>query len=291
MPGPLIAPAIAAAGIGAGGNIASSVISNIGSKNRQREANKWNRESWHMQNAYNTPAAQMARFKAAGLNPNLIYGQGNSGNSGDISPAKAAPYEMKDPNLQGELGKYTQIKNTEQVTDNLEKQNELLARQAEYTRALELKTIQETHNLVPAGTSLTATASVAPQLADYSVQTKEQDIRLKEKQISVYTAQQQDLIKTTAANLQNLYATKTGINLENLVKAEKVKQEKLNTALYGPPGTTRPSDPYVYRTGDNLWKATIKYLDSWSYKRSPKAKGYKKGQPLNLKQLQELKNR
>ena len=29
---------------------------------------------------YNSPKAQMARFKEAGLNPNLIYGQGTSGN-------------------------------------------------------------------------------------------------------------------------------------------------------------------------------------------------------------------
>lgn len=32
------------------------------------------------QNFYNSPAQQMARFKEAGLNPNLIYGQGNPGN-------------------------------------------------------------------------------------------------------------------------------------------------------------------------------------------------------------------
>lgn len=30
---------------------------------------------WKMQNEYNSPSAQMARFKEAGLNPNLIYGQ------------------------------------------------------------------------------------------------------------------------------------------------------------------------------------------------------------------------
>lgn len=29
---------------------------------------------------YNTPANQMARYQAAGLNPNLVYGQGNPGN-------------------------------------------------------------------------------------------------------------------------------------------------------------------------------------------------------------------
>lgn len=36
---------------------------------------------WHMQNAYNSPAEQMKRFGAAGLNPHLIYGHGTPGNS------------------------------------------------------------------------------------------------------------------------------------------------------------------------------------------------------------------
>lgn len=38
------------------------------------------------QNAYNTPAAQMKRYKDAGLNPNLVYTQGNSGNMSPITP-------------------------------------------------------------------------------------------------------------------------------------------------------------------------------------------------------------
>lgn len=45
---------------------------------------------WNMQNAYNTPEAQMNRFKEAGLNPHLIYGQGNSGNA-------AAPSNYQPP--------------------------------------------------------------------------------------------------------------------------------------------------------------------------------------------------
>lgn len=45
------------------------------------------------QNEYNKPANQMARFQEAGLNPNLIYGQGSPGNQSqslsypDIKPA------------------------------------------------------------------------------------------------------------------------------------------------------------------------------------------------------------
>lgn len=36
---------------------------------------------WNLNNAYNDPSAQMQRFKQAGLNPNLVYQQGNPGNS------------------------------------------------------------------------------------------------------------------------------------------------------------------------------------------------------------------
>lgn len=42
---------------------------------------------WNMQNAYNTPKAQMQRFAEAGLNPNLIYSQGNNGNAGAVGSA------------------------------------------------------------------------------------------------------------------------------------------------------------------------------------------------------------
>lgn len=48
-------------------------------------------DMWNKANAYNSPSAQMQRFKDAGLNPNLIYGQGNSGNSPNVLPQYHAP--------------------------------------------------------------------------------------------------------------------------------------------------------------------------------------------------------
>lgn len=45
--------------------------------NLAKQQNQWNIDQWNRENAYNTPAAQMARYKAAGLNPDLIYGQQN----------------------------------------------------------------------------------------------------------------------------------------------------------------------------------------------------------------------
>lgn len=68
------------------GTLAGAAIGAIGgglSSFAQQRANRdaWNRSSdmtwqlWNANNAWNNPAAQMQRFKAAGLNPNLIYGQ------------------------------------------------------------------------------------------------------------------------------------------------------------------------------------------------------------------------
>lgn len=50
-------------------------------------------EMWRLQNDYNSPQAQMARFQAAGLNPHLIYQQGNSGNA--ASPPNYQPANMQ----------------------------------------------------------------------------------------------------------------------------------------------------------------------------------------------------
>ena len=77
---------------------------------KQTEANKelakysydLNLQQWHNANQYNSPKAQMQRFKEAGLNPNLIYGQGSAGNASSSpqhTPTKAG-LKKKGTNLQ-----------------------------------------------------------------------------------------------------------------------------------------------------------------------------------------------
>lgn len=69
-----------------------SIWNELSGRNARDEQNEWNRqqsleayqrdmEMWRIQNEYNSPSSQMARYQAAGLNPNLIYGQGSSGNA------------------------------------------------------------------------------------------------------------------------------------------------------------------------------------------------------------------
>lgn len=52
--------------------------------------NAWNQEQWERENEYNSPVNQMKRFEEAGLNPDLMYGQGNSGNAMQLSGGMTA---------------------------------------------------------------------------------------------------------------------------------------------------------------------------------------------------------
>lgn len=79
--------AIGAAGVAAitaGGQVAGQAVGKVGNLRKAKKLAAYqhgkNLELMEYQNAYNSPDAQMQRFKDAGLNPNLIYGQGNAGN-------------------------------------------------------------------------------------------------------------------------------------------------------------------------------------------------------------------
>lgn len=77
-------PAIITAAASLGTAIASGVVA----KKQQKRANQFSLEQQDKQNAYNSASAQMARFKEAGLNPNLIYGQVNN------TPSVGADYQL-----------------------------------------------------------------------------------------------------------------------------------------------------------------------------------------------------
>jgi len=67
-----------------------------------REAREHDVKMWQMQNEYNTPAMQMQRLTEAGLNPHLMYGQGNTGNA-------SSPQRSPVPEVQNELASLAQM--------------------------------------------------------------------------------------------------------------------------------------------------------------------------------------
>lgn len=97
--------------IGAAGSIVATGMNNANSQNnaaqsfqRQKELmalqQQYAVENWNRENNYNKPEEQMKRLKAAGLNPDLVYGNGASGlQSGPIAAptAPAAPMAQTIP--------------------------------------------------------------------------------------------------------------------------------------------------------------------------------------------------
>lgn len=115
-----------AAAVQAGGDLLSSSINSIANavaNKRQRKwaseqadkANQWNLDMWNRANEYNSPLQQMQRFKEAGLNPNLIYGQGSSGNAQSPREYQQAQgqFSHRDiarPDMLGYMSQYQGIK-------------------------------------------------------------------------------------------------------------------------------------------------------------------------------------
>lgn len=142
MFGALVGGALALGGAIYAANKSSAAQDRTNWMNRQiaRETNqmsyKQNLDFWNRQNAYNTPAAQMQRFRAAGLNPNLIYSQQNT--AGPIaSPAQPVP-EYREPDrtalMLDYLQRYQDLKNSEAQEQLIQAQKNFAVQQAESSR-------------------------------------------------------------------------------------------------------------------------------------------------------------
>lgn len=110
-------------------------------------------EDWAMQNEYNSPSAQMARLKEAGLNPNLVYESGVHQAADKVGQSDVGNYQPKAPEF--DFGRITQsaidakqanlqAKQTEEQTENLRTQKELMAAQTLETNS---KTANNTQDL------------------------------------------------------------------------------------------------------------------------------------------------
>lgn len=139
MPLPLLL-----AGISAGANLLGGAVNAFSQSATNRSQQRFSREiyarqradalsDWQMQNAYNDPSAQMARLKMAGLNPNLVYGNGATTESAPMRSSTFGGYSPKAPELPvgdalgSGVAAYQDARLKQAQIDNLSVRNENLA--------------------------------------------------------------------------------------------------------------------------------------------------------------------
>lgn len=156
-------------------------------------------------NQYNSPQAQMERLKAAGLNPNLVYGSGSAVATTNSGPKSQ---EVKPSNLSQGVMNYANIKQTQLQNDNLEAQNELIRAQVEKTKKEALNLTSTTNFRDTYQTESTKTQTLVNQFV----------AKLREKDNEFYSTDKQKQyaiqnLEIARRNIENSFLAKEKNNL------------------------------------------------------------------------------
>lgn len=118
------------------------------------QQNEWNLQQWNRQNEYNTPFAQMQRYRDAGINPFFAASNISGGNAeGTLSSADLANQQPVTSPLQGQSGLMfgTAISQAAQFGTSAYYDNEIKAEQA---KNLQLKNAFDSQSLLERVNSL-----------------------------------------------------------------------------------------------------------------------------------------
>lgn len=145
---------------GAGLAVAGQAIGAFSQAKTNKKTREWNEKmygiqrrdalaDWEMQNAYNSPAANMERLREAGLNPNLVYGHGTQ--ASNASPMRSTDVKGWNPQAPqfdpgAALGQFQDTQVRAAQIDNLRTQKTLMEQDLKNKIANELQTYAETAN-------------------------------------------------------------------------------------------------------------------------------------------------
>lgn len=109
---------------------ANGVLNNYYNRKAQSKQNDVQFQMWQMNNAYNSPVSVMQRLEEAGLNPNLVYGNGGASYQATMpTAAKRAPSDFN-------IGSgFSPV--TFQQLENMEAQNDLISQQGKNAKVQE----------------------------------------------------------------------------------------------------------------------------------------------------------
>ena len=180
---------------GISGGLIGGLASGLGSlftigaqKRAATTAFKRQKELFDYQNAYNTPAKQMERLKAAGLNPALMYGQGTTGNATGFAGVQQAG--VTGPELAQSVASGAQM-------DLLNSQRKLLDSQA-------------TLNAIK-GANETEQVGIAKYLSRYQADKMTQEVKVGEQQVK-------NMVQQRLTEIQKESLTKQQYENEKIIK-------------------------------------------------------------------------
>lgn len=203
---PIVGPVVSAAGSILGGSVAkqgsdaaakaslqATRETNAANLKLAQYQNDWNLAQWNRQNAYNTPAAQRARYEEAGINPYFALGNINSGQAESLMSTDMARQQS------GAEAYNMQAQGSQQLGAAISNASNLFVGnlyQLEQTKALQ---IQNTENLL----------SMSKR-----VQGLEYDNQAKKMANELYNANMQSLINITKNQERESYARVALANLQ-----------------------------------------------------------------------------
>ncbi|WP_270568770.1 hypothetical protein [Coprobacter secundus] len=243
------------------GGLAGSVIGSIGNavqtrkylkaqakenqKNREynlmlaRQQNQWNIEQWQRENDYNSPSAQMARYRQAGLNPDLIYGQQNTSAASPVltSGVPSSPNDMSAMLSQRNFGTAVQAAINDSLDTKLKKEQiKNIQADTEGKKAGTQKTIKEVEALTIDNLTRAAKNNQDLQIGDTVILVNKSVASMNEQSKNKLIQEIKNLEQVWNLNKQeaqkNIEIIK-GLQLDNVEKAkETVRRDKrLNAEL------------------------------------------------------------
>lgn len=251
--------------IAAGAQIATTGINAMSAADTNRKQRKWMEgqyqkqlddgiKQWHMQNEYNSPQKQMERLQLAGLNPNLVYGNGATTTANSPpAPPSVNNWNPKPPQIDGNaVGTYYNVKAQQAQYDNLKAQNTVLMEEALLKQA--------TRNNMDTRTAIDAVnLSKKPQMVALSLEAMKQafdkqfwDVDNARMENQLRKATFETNVNTSMAKLDNLRAelrqreAQTG----DTQASADLKKFELHMRKLG----VSPNDPFY-------WKAAARFLD------------------------------
>lgn len=222
---------IGAAAITVGAGLVSQGANAYSQGKLNKKTRQWNEKmhallreeslaDWAMQNEYNSPQAQMQRYRDAGLNPALIYGQSNEGatvRSSDIPSwnPRAPEWNM---DARPALQAYYDVQLKEANLDNLRAQNTVILQEAALKAASTANTIQQT-------SKSEFELALASDLRSTSLETAQANLRKIETDIDVTLSANERAEIMQASNIKEATQRILTMRINNL----KTQEDTLNT--------------------------------------------------------------